>query len=352
MHTATNANDETAAPIDPLSVLPPLSETEYTRESLLAALSAPGYIAAADIARATVYAAEIEPDIVALIERARREELDEPSAMILFRGIHILGGRRFPSAYRPLAALLREASPEVIDDLLGAAITEALPAILAGLFDGDPEPLLGLIADIAVDEFVRNSALQAYTFLTFDARIGKAEAQEFLARFERENRAEPGDYIWDGWMSAVALLGFDDLTPRVLAAFADGRIPRELSEPRHYYELLAEARRRPGDASRFESEHAGYIGDVLEVLERYSYEPGPGPASDEDWAALARLDPGMSLDTLAKLEAELDRMEAELNAGAGPVSQWEPYHNPYRAVGRNDPCPCGSGKKFKKCCGA
>ena len=21
-------------------------------------------------------------------------------------------------------------------------------------------------------------------------------------------------------------------------------------------------------------------------------------------------------------------------------------------VGRNDPCPCGSGKKFKKCCGA
>ena len=25
-------------------------------------------------------------------------------------------------------------------------------------------------------------------------------------------------------------------------------------------------------------------------------------------------------------------------------------HNPYRNVGRNDPCPCGSGKKFKKCC--
>lgn len=23
-----------------------------------------------------------------------------------------------------------------------------------------------------------------------------------------------------------------------------------------------------------------------------------------------------------------------------------------RKVGRNDPCPCGSGKKWKKCCGA
>ncbi len=23
-----------------------------------------------------------------------------------------------------------------------------------------------------------------------------------------------------------------------------------------------------------------------------------------------------------------------------------------QAVGRNDPCPCGSGKKYKKCCGS
>ena len=26
--------------------------------------------------------------------------------------------------------------------------------------------------------------------------------------------------------------------------------------------------------------------------------------------------------------------------------------NPYATVGRNDECPCGSGKKFKKCHGA
>lgn len=29
----------------------------------------------------------------------------------------------------------------------------------------------------------------------------------------------------------------------------------------------------------------------------------------------------------------------------------EPYRSE-KTVGRNDPCPCGSGKKFKKCCGA
>ena len=28
----------------------------------------------------------------------------------------------------------------------------------------------------------------------------------------------------------------------------------------------------------------------------------------------------------------------------------EPIHAD-KNVGRNDPCPCGSGKKYKKCCG-
>jgi uncharacterized protein YecA (UPF0149 family) len=30
----------------------------------------------------------------------------------------------------------------------------------------------------------------------------------------------------------------------------------------------------------------------------------------------------------------------------------EPVRNPLKDVGRNDPCPCGSLKKFKKCHGA
>jgi SEC-C motif-containing protein len=28
-----------------------------------------------------------------------------------------------------------------------------------------------------------------------------------------------------------------------------------------------------------------------------------------------------------------------------------PYRRPSPKVGANDPCPCGSGRKFKKCCG-
>ena len=28
----------------------------------------------------------------------------------------------------------------------------------------------------------------------------------------------------------------------------------------------------------------------------------------------------------------------------------KPIRNPGRRIGRNDPCPCGSGRKYKKCC--
>ncbi len=35
---------------------------------------------------------------------------------------------------------------------------------------------------------------------------------------------------------------------------------------------------------------------------------------------------------------------------AQPDAKLEPIRNVAQKVGRNDPCPCGSGKKFKQCC--
>lgn len=37
---------------------------------------------------------------------------------------------------------------------------------------------------------------------------------------------------------------------------------------------------------------------------------------------------------------------------AGPDEQLTSFMRKPPKIGRNDPCPCGSGKKFKKCCGA
>jgi len=40
---------------------------------------------------------------------------------------------------------------------------------------------------------------------------------------------------------------------------------------------------------------------------------------------------------------------AALSAGEGDVKP-EPIKNRGPRVGRNDPCPCGSGRKYKQCC--
>jgi SWIM/SEC-C metal-binding protein len=50
-----------------------------------------------------------------------------------------------------------------------------------------------------------------------------------------------------------------------------------------------------------------------------------------------------------KIEIEPDQPEdiAELEI----LLNWPEPKESEKKVGRNDPCPCGSGKKYKKCCG-
>jgi hypothetical protein len=46
----------------------------------------------------------------------------------------------------------------------------------------------------------------------------------------------------------------------------------------------------------------------------------------------------------------LDGVAAYPNTLYDPYDDNEPFVRPEPKIGRNDPCPCGSGKKFKKCC--
>jgi hypothetical protein len=304
--------------------IPALEETGHTRESLIGALRNERELPSAEIAFATLYADAIEPDVVALVERARYENLDIPSSRLLFRGIHILGGRRLCAAYRPLVALLKGPQHRV-EDLLGDAVTENLSQILPGLFDGDEQPLWELVTDRSVDQFVREAALNALTFLAFEDRIDRAAFEGFLLRFDEARlAAADDDTMWHAWMTAVAVLGVTALVPRVRAAFADGRIAPHWCDEDDFDELLKAAIERPNDCTRLEAEQMGYIEDVVVALEKFSEVDDDADDSlfDDEGEAVWPSWPELGM----------------------------PTHNPYRDVGRNDPCPCGSGKKFKKCC--
>ncbi|QIK38370.1 preprotein translocase subunit SecA [Caldichromatium japonicum] len=50
-------------------------------------------------------------------------------------------------------------------------------------------------------------------------------------------------------------------------------------------------------------------------------------------------------------EATADEAAEAPAGGRSPEEQMRPYVRDGRKVGRNEPCPCGSGKKYKQCCG-
>lgn len=64
---------------------------------------------------------------------------------------------------------------------------------------------------------------------------------------------------------------------------------------------------------------------------------------------IARSEPeAVREDMAAKERAQQKRMTY---SGGGDDESHEPARRPEDKVGRNDPCPCGSGRKYKKCCG-
>jgi preprotein translocase subunit SecA len=52
----------------------------------------------------------------------------------------------------------------------------------------------------------------------------------------------------------------------------------------------------------------------------------------------------------APAASDIERQQQAAIAGTEASQKLEPIRNREPRVGRNDPCPCGSGKKYKQCC--
>lgn len=260
--------------------------------------------------------------LVAVLSRAAEGGLPDEDFDLFFRGLHILAGARCKAAFLPLLKLLALPDRE-LDRLLGDALTETGGKLVAGVFDGDEQALFRAVCELERDEFARNELLDAVTWLTFKGEISRAATEAFLTRIDDERLFPLHDQAWVGWQQAIALLGMTGLAGRVETAFAEDRFPQNVLHAGHFRRDLAEARQRPRDQSRFTKLNVGFIADVLEELERWApraEEPAGENASAPAWDMIT------------------DRLRNS------------PATNYNRDLGRNDPCPCGSGKKWKKCC--
>lgn len=272
---------------------------------------------------------EAAPHFRASLERAARGECQtEGAADLLFAGLHILGGGRDPRSWAPLLQLLRRPEGE-LDWMLGDAIAESLSRIMAGVFDGDTDSLFEACADPRVDGHARFDLLRTAAFLAWDGRIERKAMIGFLERFDDERLGDEEGMAWVGWAEAAALLGLRTMATRVDRAMHDGRIDRMYLRQDEWREILATAEKAPDDEHRFREEGLGYIEDALDQLQQAEVVAGR-----HDW------------DDIPAFDDELPAFEYD-DLLQPPVI---PVVNELRHVGRNDPCPCGSGKKFKRCC--
>ena len=93
-----------------------------------------------------------------------------------------------------------------------------------------------------------------------------------------------------------------------------------------------------------QSEDSPDLEDLLTPIWRFADEDG--------WDSLE----GLSGSEIRRLQEQIAPAALALHRywlqQRGPVSvQSTSYIRPAPKVGRNDPCPCGSGRKYKKCCG-
>ncbi|QWG10840.1 DUF1186 domain-containing protein [Bradyrhizobium sediminis] len=240
----------------------------------------------------------------------------DPNA--LFFIFHLLGEWREKSAYWPLAVFLR-LPPDVLDTILGDCITETSHRVMAAVFDGDPAPLYDIIRDPEADEFVRAKMCQTIAMLTRRGELRRDATAAFLRDCFAQLEPQQDCYVWSGWLDAVAWLGLNELKPLVQQAFLRGSIDPMWLKFKDFEEDLqysvdhpdAEPLNADGDLTLFGE-------TVAEMSGWAGFQPKAAGNATSDWGRPAYL--GM------------------------------PHRDPLRKVGRNDPCPCGSGKKFKKCC--
>lgn len=99
------------------------------------------------------------------------------------------------------------------------------------------------------------------------------------------------------------------------------------------------------------------IGNEEEVMDVVGFLNEQGISFEEEKEAVVRSLKGVYNNTRiwslkGHTRAEYDRWKRERNAfGAADEERSIPDGPEKKKVGRNDPCPCGSGKKYKKCCG-
>ena len=253
---------------------------------------------------------------------------DESGWMLHLYAMHLLAAKRDVRGFEPLLGMAHLPG-ETLENLLGDHLTEGMPRALAATCpQGGDAQLMALAEDRSAYLWSRSAALRALALRALEGDLPRAELLVWLdaaGTREAERMVDEGlqpvpdtdtDYLSE-LVITLEEIGGNELAAKVAEWFDDGLIDDQFTKPADTAARLA---RDWATCRADELAHGwGYPTDILAEIGRWAcFHP------DEDG----------------------DEDEEE----AGPPQQ--PFQREEPKVGRNDPCPCGSGKKYKKCCGA
>jgi len=236
---------------------------------------------------------------------------------LLHHAVMILGLLPSERAGRLLVDFLRridEAKDESLQDLLSGF----WPAFLRNKPESVVHQMCALAEDRAIDVFIRMEAIGAV-----------------LAAANRSDEQGSLDQAL-AWIAAIAFSPAEALDTRVMAGNALLDFARP--EYRSRLELLADLEPPLGQVfDRRDIKHIYAVGGETPDWERFAdpwvfYTPEAIEERQRAWAE------------------EEERLMKEDEDGIFPAGPGETYLRSGPKIGRNDPCPCGSGKKYKKCC--
>jgi len=250
---------------------------------------------------------------------------------------------------------------EQVDEMLGDFITEDLCRLLAALDSDDLEVTDRLIADFNICPPVRNAAAYCYLLRARDGRLSRGEVLRKISPYLKSALKVRDDEAIENFFGFFEDCGETEFFDEIYKAYGQ-RIATEAALNQALDQALTK-----DDGARFERYIQWLPPAVIEdTVEEMSVWACYNSAEDV-WDEMEDFDDD-DLDTVERddlIDDDLDdspefraQWEAAKQQLLGRIPPPEPplpppgepirYEGP--RIGRNDPCPCGSGKKYKKCC--
>lgn len=279
---------------------------------------------------------EITPHLLKSLERTANnpeEVLDEGDDSFIY-ALYLLAQFREKLAY-PLIIKLVSHPPELVDDLLGIITTEDLHNILASVSLGDTSLIAELAVNTEVEEYVRAAAIRSWLTLVVSGEKSREETVDYYRSLFEGGLEDKNEVVWTELVDCGADLYPEELYKQIEKAFDDGLID-EFFIDLDWVDTRMALGKELVLAQLPEDHHL--IEDAASEVEWWA-SPWEEDEDWDDWGDDDDDDDDEFWDTYNQQISALNGHPL-----ASPM--------PQEKVGRDDPCPCGSGKKYKECCGA